>query len=303
MPALVGNRTMAATLDAGMGYASATVTSNTGRNIPTAGRKNAALMIGLAQRSLGARSVANRLGVPNLTLLQQENGRASAMSQPHPNLNKSVSSINVSGGVIMDEKMQRSQLNIDRKMREDFDRLQKQLSKRMEKEKLAQEQIQITIDDRVRGANAMNVKGQVALQKVKKQQRMLEKQSVQKFKANMIEIEERRQKHLQDENGKAARGQKDFIKRERALHALANQNKEMADEAIVHSLYSLEVKLKVGQERSKNWKDENIKGKAENHNRYIDGINGPARTSSVEQIAIEKLNKVVSKQQRMVEFS
>jgi len=56
----------------------------------------------------------------------------------------------------------------------------------------------------------------------------------------------------------------------------------MADEAIVHSLYSLEVKLKVGQERSKNWKDENIKGKAENHNRYIDGINGPARTSSVE---------------------
>jgi len=59
------------------------------------------------------------------------------MSQPHPNLNKSVSSINVSGGVIMDEKMQRSQLNIDRKMREDFDRLQKQLSKRMEKEKLA----------------------------------------------------------------------------------------------------------------------------------------------------------------------
>lgn len=69
MPALVGNRTMAATLDAGMGYASATVTSNTGRNIPTAGRKNAALMIGLAQRSLGARSVANRLGVPNLTLL------------------------------------------------------------------------------------------------------------------------------------------------------------------------------------------------------------------------------------------
>ena len=37
--------------------------------------------------------------------------------------------------------MQRSQLNIDRKMREDFDRLQAQLSKRMEKEKAVQEQM------------------------------------------------------------------------------------------------------------------------------------------------------------------
>ena len=39
-------------------------------------------------------------------------------------LNKSVSSNSLSNIVNIDEKMQRSQLNIDRKMREDFDRLQ-----------------------------------------------------------------------------------------------------------------------------------------------------------------------------------
>ena len=53
-------------------------------------------------------------------------------------LNKSSSSTSLGG---QNEKLQRSQLNIDRKMREDFDRLQAQLSKRMEKEKAVQEQM------------------------------------------------------------------------------------------------------------------------------------------------------------------
>ena len=44
-----------------------------------------------------------------------------------------------------------------------------------------------------------------------------------------------------------------MIKREREHKAKVDMDHERTDEAIVHSLYSLEVKLKVGQERAKNW--------------------------------------------------
>lgn len=40
----------------------------------------------------------------------------------------------------------------------------------------------------------------------------------------------------------------------------------------MESLYSLEVKLKVGQQRSKNWLDENKKGKAQNFNKRVDAV-------------------------------
>lgn len=38
--------------------------------------------------------------------------------------------------------------------------------------------------------------------------------------------------------------------------------RDIVDDDIVNSLYSLEVKLKDGQERSKTWKEMNIRGKA-----------------------------------------
>jgi len=47
-------------------------------------------------------------------------------------------SLNKSGSMssvgTTEEKLMRSQVNIDRKMREDFDRIQKQLAKRQERE-------------------------------------------------------------------------------------------------------------------------------------------------------------------------
>ena len=54
-----------------------------------------------------------------MSILNNPTGRQS--------LNKSVS---VTSMANTDDRMQRSQINIDRKMREDFDRLQNQLKKR-----------------------------------------------------------------------------------------------------------------------------------------------------------------------------
>ena len=44
------------------------------------------------------------------------------------------------------------------------------------------------------------------------------------------------------------------------------------DQSIVKSLYSLEVKLKVGQQRANNWQDENRKGKAAMFNQRVDHL-------------------------------
>ena len=76
-----------------------------------------------------------RTGSQHTTLLGAGllDGRASSISN-RPTLIKSGSGANIGA---TDEKLQRSQVNIDKKMREDFDRLQKQLSKRQERENLA----------------------------------------------------------------------------------------------------------------------------------------------------------------------
>ena len=116
-------------------------------------------------------------------------------SQPPGGMIKSQSMASLGSN---EDKLQRSQLNIDRKMREDFDRLQNQLKKRLEKESAAQEQLRYVMEDRISKAKEINQKGQVALDKVKKQQRKLELQSVRNYKQNMHEIEERRKKNQTD---------------------------------------------------------------------------------------------------------
>lgn len=70
--------------------------------------------------------------------------------------------------------MQRSQVNIDRKMREDFDRLQNQLKKRETKEKQAQEILKFNMEEKALKAKEINEKGQTALEKVRAKQRKLE---------------------------------------------------------------------------------------------------------------------------------
>ena len=97
-------------------------------------------MHGLAQRSVGSKSVVNRSGLPySSTLLSREHlGMSASRAQTRVGntLTKSQSSNSLGQS---NEKLQRSQVNIDRKMREDFDRLQNQLKKRHEKEAAAQE--------------------------------------------------------------------------------------------------------------------------------------------------------------------
>ena len=51
-------------------------------------------------------------------------------------------------------------MNIDKKMREDFDRLQVKLQKRKEREATAEEQIKLESEMRVYKANLFNEKGQ-----------------------------------------------------------------------------------------------------------------------------------------------
>ena len=62
----------------------------------------------------------------------------------------------------------------------------------------------------------------------------------------MVEHEERRQKQLLVESGRARQGQKDFLVRERAALVRNNEDKSAVDQEIVESLFSLEVKLQVG---------------------------------------------------------
>ena len=83
-------------------------------------------------------------------------------------------------------------------------------------------------------------------------------------------------------------------------------NKTAADQEIDDSLYTLEIKLQTGQQRAKNWHDENIKGKAYKHNKRVEEIkevHTSVSGSQSEAIELERLNKLVAKTQKMQEFS
>ena len=76
----------------------------------------------------------------------------------------------------------------------------------------------------------------------------------------------------------------------------------MTDQSIVKSLYSLEIKLKVGQQRANNWTDEHRKNRAKIQNQKVQDIQekqGTMGASIQEEKEIERLNKVVAKQQKI----
>lgn len=52
---------------------------------------------------------------------------------------------------------------------------------------------------------------------------------------------------MKADTGKARQGQKDFILKEQVAKMRQEENKILTDQTIVKSLYSLEVKLSVGQ--------------------------------------------------------
>jgi len=85
-------------------------------------KKSQAMMYGLAQRGLGSKSVASRPVMRGAqTLLNRDDLGSISRVQSRHALNKSVSAVSI--GIGQEEKLQRSQVNIDKKMRDDFDRL------------------------------------------------------------------------------------------------------------------------------------------------------------------------------------
>ena len=106
--------------------------------------------------------------------------------------------------------------------------------------------------------------------------------------------------------GKARKGLKEFLVRERTTQEKLTEDKNVADQEIVESLYSLEVKLQIGQQRAKNWQDENIKGKAHKHNKRVEEIkevHTSVSGSNNESKELERLNKLIAKQQKIQDFS
>lgn len=95
------------------------------------------------------------------------------------------------------------------------------------------------------------------------------------------------------------------MEREKAIQARRNEDKMSADQSIVEQLYSLEVKLKVGQQRAKNWTDENRKGKAQGFNKRVETIKEYRESGAGEreQIERERITKVMAKQKKIADFS
>ena len=84
-------------------------------------------------------------------------------------------------------------------------------------------------------------------------------------------------------------------------------NTNADDQAIVESLYTLEVKLKVGQQRAQNWQEKQIKQKAANFNQKVanlhDENNATGLKAASEAKEMERLRQVVTKDQKMKEFA
>ena len=94
----------------------------------------------------------------------------------------------------MEDKFQRSQKNIDRKMKEDFERLQKQLKVRSEKEKAVETNAQYALEEKLHKINLLNKRAEDACDKVKREKRKLEIKAVKEYRKDLKVMEERKQK-------------------------------------------------------------------------------------------------------------
>ena len=85
------------------------------------------------------------------------------------------------------------------------------------------------MEERKHKAQERSVKGSAALEKVQRQQRILERQSVKSYKAGMGEMEERRAKKIEDESLRARQGKKEVLQREKAIKARHDREEEDTD--------------------------------------------------------------------------
>ena len=72
------------------------------------------------------------------------------------------------------ERLQQKKATMEKKIRDDYDRLQNQIKKRQQRESAAHEHHQYENEVRMQKANLLNSKGAIALDKVRRQQRQVE---------------------------------------------------------------------------------------------------------------------------------
>ena len=107
------------------------------------------------------------------------------------------------------------------------------------------------------------------------------------------------------ENSRARQEKRSFIEKEQMAKMKQKEDQMMADQQIVKSLYSLEVKLKVGQQRAHTYQDQNIRRPAQASNQKVQNIQEMQNTEfaqAQEQKELERFGKVVAKQQKMSDF-
>ena len=123
----------------------------------------------------------------------------------------------------MSDKFQRSQKNIERKVKEDFDRLQKQIKNREEKEKSAQTNVQASLEERLYKVNLLNKRAESNLDKVKRQQRRVEIRSVKEFKKDQLELEEKLKNDAIIDNKQREVMRKQYIENKKARSVIQKE--------------------------------------------------------------------------------
>ena len=76
-------------------------------------------------------------------------------------------------------------------MKEDFDRLQKQLKQRDEKHKNVQANVQNSLEEKLYKISVLNKRNHSTLEKFKKQQRRIEVKSVKEYRKDLLELTEK----------------------------------------------------------------------------------------------------------------
>lgn len=95
-------------------------------------------------------------------------------------------------GSKFDLKMQKSQVNLENRMKEDFERLQMQIKKRMEKEKSANELAKLMVEDIKIKAQSSNKKADEILEKAREMKRRHELKIYREYRKQIKQSEERK---------------------------------------------------------------------------------------------------------------
>lgn len=124
-------------------------------------------------------------------------------------------------------------------MKEDFERLQLQVQKRVEKEKSASELAKLMLEDIKVKAEKSNKKADEILAKAREMQRRQEIRNFVKAKNQLKQAEEKHIKEQIEMNERSLSAKKLFLKKERLEREKSLQAKEQEGQQVVSSLYKI----------------------------------------------------------------